>query len=257
MQVAIYALVIILLVTSLVYYKKYRKYKTLRNNRYFLPQISLEAVSPLFAINQFGPTLAAEVHFMGRGDLNVPGGTSDTEAWILAVLAKDARAMFELGTCTGKTAYLLARNCAADAKVVTLTLPPTQVGNYDQSSQDDRVATDNALSESAFSNFFYSGTAVENKITQLFFDSKKFDENAYLGAFDLIFIDGSHAYSYIKSDTEKCMKMLTPKGIIIWHDYSGLDSGSKDVYKYLNELSHQQPLHHIKGTSMVMYRNDR
>jgi hypothetical protein len=247
-------LILVLLVTNAMFFKKYKKYKAMRDNKFFLPQISLADVSPVFNTNRFGPMLESEVHFMGRGDLCVPGGTSDSEAWILATLAKNALNMFELGTCTGKTSYLMARNSKPEAKVFTLTLPPEEIKKYEQTSHDDKIATNNALSESAFTNFFYSGTSVEKKIQQLFCDSKNFDENKYLNFFDLIFIDGSHAYSYIKSDTEKCMKMLKKDGIILWHDYSGVNKGSKDVYRYLNELSQKYELFHIKETSFVMYK---
>lgn len=249
-------LVFPLFISHLYFYRKYLKYKSLNENKFFLPQVSLEEVSPVFAINQFGPTLASEVHFMGRGDLCVPGGTSDAEAWILSALAKSSTTMFELGTCTGKTSYLMAKNSKADAMVYTLTLPPDEIVNYDKTDKDDKIATNNALSESSFTKFFYSGTEVEGKIVQIFADSKSFDENKYLNFFDLIFIDGSHAYSYIKSDSEKCMKMLKKNGIILWHDYNGVYKGSKDVYKYLNELSSQYKLSHIKETSLVIFKNN-
>jgi len=34
---------------------------------------------------------------------------SNIETWILAVLAKNSRWIFEFGACTGKTTYLLAQ----------------------------------------------------------------------------------------------------------------------------------------------------
>ncbi len=61
----------------------------------------------------------------------------------------------------------------------------------------------------------------EEKITQLFCDSKHFDEKPYTGKMDLIFIDGSHAFSYVMSDSEKAFKMIAPNSIILWHDYRG------------------------------------
>jgi hypothetical protein len=250
------AVIFLLIISNVIFIKKYLKYKAFKDNKFFLPQISLSDVSPLFSTNKFGPTRNAEVYFMGRGDLCVPGGTSDTEAWILSTLAKKSQNMFELGTCTGKTAYLIAKNGNADSRVYTLTLPPEEIKNYDKTILDDGIATHNAISESSFTKFFYSGTEVEHKINQIFCDSKNFDEKKYLNFFDLIFIDGSHAYSYIKSDTEKCMKMIKKGGTIIWHDYSGINKSSKDVYKYLNELSKEIKLFHIKETSFVMFTKE-
>jgi hypothetical protein len=85
-----------------------------------IPTVPLEEFHPRFLPDELGPTLDGEVRFIEAGG-GVPGGTSDVEAWVLAVLARDARVMFEFGTFTGKTAYLWARNSPDDARVVTLT----------------------------------------------------------------------------------------------------------------------------------------
>jgi hypothetical protein len=74
-----------------------------------------ETLDPAFRPGAFGPGRETEVHFVGRGPYAVDGGTSDAEAWILAVLAKRAYRLFEFGTCTGKTAYLWGRNSPDDA----------------------------------------------------------------------------------------------------------------------------------------------
>lgn len=72
---------------------------------------------------------------------------------------------------------------------------------------------------------------------------------------DLIFIDGSHAYSYIMSDTQKALNMLAPNGIILWHDFRG-NGEVIDVYKAMHELGKKMPLVHIAGTSFVAYRSE-
>lgn len=246
-------LVLIFSVSTIVYYNKYSKYKKLHQNKYFLPQVSAGYLADSFEVNEFGPTFKAEVSFIGRGDLIVPGGTSDSEAWILAVLAKKAKTMFEFGTCTGKTTYLWARNSAPDARIYTLTLPPEGHQDYSKTSDDDKVAITNALAESAFTNFLYTGTDVASKVTQIFADSKSYDESSLHNSCDLIFIDGSHAYSYIKSDSEKAFKMIKKGGAILWHDYDGVYRNNKDVYKYLNELSTALPIKHVKGTTFGVY----
>jgi len=217
-----------------------------------IPTVRLAEFHEAFATDDLGPTAKSEVFFIGKGD-GVPGGTSDTEAWILSVLAKSATSMFEFGTCTGKTAYLWARNSAPDARIATLTLGPDQIECYTPSAEDDRSASCMARAESAFTRFRYTGTGVEDKITQLFGDSKAFDETPYAGRCDLVFVDGSHAYSYVKSDTEKALRMLAPGGILLWHDY-GSGSSTRGVYRYLNELRRTLPLVRLRGTSIVVYR---
>ena len=41
--------------------------------------------------------------------------TSDYEAWIISVLSKKSNNIFEFGTCSGKTTYLMALNSNKDA----------------------------------------------------------------------------------------------------------------------------------------------
>ena len=77
---------------------------------WLLPRVGVEALDPVFRMDELGPTRATEVRYIGRGVQPVLGGTSDYETWVLAVLATRATALFEFGTCTGKTAYLWARN---------------------------------------------------------------------------------------------------------------------------------------------------
>ena len=148
---------------------------------------------------------------------------------------------------------MLARNAPNDGRVVTLTLPPEGRENYQASAHDDGKDTKAALQESTLTQFYYSSTPVASKITQLFADSKQFDETPYLNQMDLIFIDGSHAQSYVENDTEKALRMLKPGGLLLWHDYRGANR-AKGVFKALNNLNKKLTLMHIENTSLVAYR---
>lgn len=217
-----------------------------------IPTVPLADLDPVFRTNDLGPTLETEVSFVGRGPLVVPGGTSDAEAWVLSTLAKKARCIFEFGTCTGKTTYLVARNSPPDASVVTITLAPDQTGEYVREEGDNRRNIKAALRESKLTHFLYNGTAVEPKVQQLFGDSKAFDETPYVRACDLIFVDGSHAYSYVLSDSRKALRMVKPGGVILWHDYVGPEE--EGVFRGLNELARELPLVHVEGTTFIAYR---
>jgi predicted O-methyltransferase YrrM len=249
-----------LLLTNLWLFSRYAAYRAKVKQKGLLKpwpisQVSVNEIDDAFETTFLGPTLKAEVKFIGRGNLNVPGGTSDTEAWVLAVLSKGAKNIFEFGTCTGKTTYLMAINSNENARIMTITLSPTEIDQYEKKATDDKGAIKDALSESAFTKFLYANTNVESKITQLFGDSKHFDETPYRKKMDLVFIDGSHAYSYVLSDSQKAFEMLAPKGMILWHDYRGPNQ-TKDVFKALNELSKKVSLMHIKETSLVVYKNN-
>jgi hypothetical protein len=91
------------------------------------------------------------------------------------------------------------------------------------------------------------------KIEQLLGDSKAFDEKRFLGACDLVFVAGSHARSYVESDSRKALRMVKPGGFVFWHAYSGKRRAS-GVFAALNALAREIPLVHIGGTSLVAYR---
>ncbi|MFT7383599.1 MAG: hypothetical protein ACI90G_001177, partial [Urechidicola sp.] len=83
-----------------------------------------------------------------------------------------------------------------------------------------------------------------------------FDEGPYQGAFDLIFVDGSHAYSYVMHDSLMCQRMLAPGGIMVWHDYKGRRE-VPGTYRCLNELNASGwDLKHVLGTSFVTWRKN-
>ncbi len=251
-------LLLVLAAVTLRTYQNRLRFLQGRSLGWPIKMIALEEFDQAFKRNQFGPTIeGAEVVFLGEGD-GFGAATSDVEAWILSVLSKKAKMMFEFGTCTGRTAYLWAKNSSPESRVVTLTLSPDQVSEYQGESTDNVKAMEAAVRESCHVEFVYTGTNIEHKINQIFSDSKKFDESKYAGHFDLIFVDGSHAYSYAKSDSEKALKMLKPGGIILWHDYNHLKGRTtKGVCKYLNELSAELPLVHLRRTSLVAFRSPR
>jgi Methyltransferase domain len=218
----------------------------------------VEELDPVFHTSnpKLGHTPAAEVAFISVGRMPVTGATSDYESWILAVLARKSGSMFEFGTCTGRTSYLWARNSPAHARVYTLTLDPGHPEAYRGDASDDSRDEADALQETVFGSFVYTGTAVASKVVQLYGDSKAFDPTPYEASCDLIFVDGSHARSYVASDSAKALAMVKPGGLILWHDYRG-PRRSAGVYHALNALSKRLPLVQIEGTSLVAYRSPR
>jgi predicted O-methyltransferase YrrM len=216
-----------------------------------IKRVAAGEIDEALAPGELGPKLESETLFLPA--INVLGGISDRETWVLCAIASKSKLIFEFGTCTGKTTYLLARNAPADARVVTLTLAPEQAPVYANAAGDSGRDRRAALEESAFTEFFYSGTPVEGRITQLFGDSKAFDEGEYAGRCDMIFVDGSHAASYVESDSRKALRMVRPGGLIFWHDYRG-PGRAPGVFKTLNRLSKELQLRHIEGTTLVCYR---
>ena len=183
---------------------------------YRIPTVQLPEVDPVFTPDALGTPRSTEVRMIGG---TATGGTSALEGWILAVLAKTAKRMFEFGTCTGKTTYAWAMNSRDEAQITTITLSAEDHALYQSGHGDAAQDHKHALAESSFDRFYYSGAGVEHKVEQLYGDSKQLDDSSRREAYDLIFVDGSHAYSYVTSDTEKAISMLAPGGLVLWHDY--------------------------------------
>lgn len=211
--------------------------------------LPVQQIDPLFAITPFGPSRDTEVVHIAQ--VHVEGGISDLESWIICNLAKSAERIFEFGTATGKTTYLMARN-APQARITTITLHPDDMDAGQHESGDDKALQGSARRESAFASFLYSDAEAAPRIQQLFGDSKTFDETPYRETFGLIFVDGAHTESYVRSDTRKALAMLAPGGWLVWHDYAG--RRVPGVFKVLNALSRDLPLTRIKGTTFVVYR---
>ena len=60
---------------------------------------------------------------------NIVGMTSDYEAWIISSLSKISKKIFEFGTCSGKTTYLMGLNSSDDTSIVSITLNPNDLDN--------------------------------------------------------------------------------------------------------------------------------
>ena len=58
---------------------------------------------------------------------NIVGMTSDQEAWIIASLSKISKNIFEFGTCSGKTTYLMGLNSDNDTKITSITLSKNEI----------------------------------------------------------------------------------------------------------------------------------
>ena len=186
---------------------------------------------------------------------NVVGMTSDYEAWIISSLSKISKNIFEFGTCSGKTTYLMALNSPSDSKITSITLDPDEINELSKNKIDNSVSHRNIINESIYKSFLFSGEEFESKISIIFKNSLNFNNSVYKNTMDLIFIDGGHTYSVIKNDTEKSFEMINSKGIILWHDYVLGKESAKDVVKYLNEISKSKKIYRIKNTSLCFYQN--
>tara|TARA_B100000787_G_scaffold150053_1_gene122344 strand:- start:1038 stop:1823 length:786 start_codon:yes stop_codon:yes gene_type:complete len=208
--------------------------------------------------NLFGPAEEAIIRsFCISVENDIKGMTSDYEAWILSSLSKVSKNIFEFGTCSGKTTFLMGLNSPKDAKIITLTLNSEQTNDLIKKTNDTQIPLRNIYKESIYEKFLFSNTNVENKIQVMFKNSMNFEIEKYRNKFDLIFIDGGHTYSVVKNDSEKSFEMLKSKGIILWHDYVPGKKSAKDVVKYIHEISSNKKIFHLRNTSLCYFKNNK
>jgi len=186
---------------------------------------------------------------------NIVGMTSDYEAWIISSLSKISKKIFEFGTCSGKTTYLMGLNSSDDTKIFSITLNPDDLSNIKKEDTDNKFSFRNIIQESVYDKFLFTEKEVEKKIKIIFQNSLNLDHNKYKNEIDFIFIDGGHTYSVVKSDSEKSFEMLKSNGIILWHDYVPGKRSARDVVKYIDEISKQKKIYKIKNTSLCIFIN--
>jgi predicted O-methyltransferase YrrM len=184
----------------------------------------------------------------GIDGVHVEGPVLRRSPLVLCALASllHPATIFEFGTYRGDTAWLLARN-----------IPSARVYTLDLGGPDERYRAQLELTD--IDEYFHAwdrgarfhGTPEGDRITQLAGDSATFDFAPYRGKIDLAYVDASHSYSYVRSDTEAALAMLSPSGTIIWDDYTHYSG----IYAYLNELAAalDHPIFHVLDTRLAVY----
>ena len=187
-----------------------------------------------------GTPVSLPVVLGGAGNVT----TEELVALARVVAARRPRSLLELGTFDGRTTRTLAANATADAEVVTLDLP------IETPSSLPLEARDIVLIETKTTGARFAGAPEASRIRQVYGDSATVDFGGL--QVDFAFIDASHSYEYVLSDSRRVRGMLRGgRGIIFWHDYGGEWEG---VTRALNELSQTADfagLQHLEGTTLA------
>ncbi len=209
-----------------------------RANEFRIPEVKLSAI--------VRPGCEIRVVELPENDGNI----TLQELSVITALVKQAnpRTIFEIGTFDGRTTLNMAVNTGDDGRIFTLDLPKEQLDSTRlHITTGDRVFVDKPESGARFKS-----APVSRKITQLYGDSASFDFAPYFNTIDVVFLDGSHSYEYVRNDSEIGLQLLrNGHGTILWHDYTAWPG----VTKALNELFLTDPrfahIRHIVGTTLV------
>ncbi len=157
----------------------------------------------------------------------------------------------EIGTFDGRTTINLAINAPDACPVFTLDLPPDHPTRFDLDT-GERTFIDKPAIGARFQHRGPPWSKQAAKIVQLAGDSATFDWSGHEGRAGLVFVDGSHAYDYVRADSETAFRLVAKGATVLWHDY-GVWEG---VTRALEELdaARKLGLRHIRGTSLVCWR---
>lgn len=167
---------------------------------------------------------------------------------------KQSKLIIEIGTFDGRTTLNMAVNSSPDTHIVTLDLPQGEETKFDLAPYEEQYV-DKSGSGDRFVNCSDELKPFAQKITQIYGDSASYDWSRFYGKADLVFVDGSHAYDYVVSDSETALKLIKPGGVILWHDYGEWDG----VTKALNVIDEKLPtrLKHIKSSTLVVFKSSK
>jgi predicted O-methyltransferase YrrM len=187
----------------------------------------------------------------GCGSVSVRKPESRTIGWsldlqelihILSVVKyTKPKSILEIGTFDGFTALNLAANLDDGSEVCTLDLPPDGEAPLEPISN---------VSDSGNVGSKFRGETEAKRIRQLWADSTKADWSSFGSPFDLIVVDGSHDYPYVKSDSSNAVKHVRPGGTVFWHDYGEYP----DVSRAVDELAREHPIVAIRGSRLACFR---
>ena len=189
----------------------------------------------------------------GKSDGNV----RVSELAMLALAAADVPAgseIVEIGTFDGRTALNLAINARPGVSIATLDLPADQASAL-AIEDSERRYVDKPAPGARLRSCGDAWRAYAGRVVQLRGDSATFDWSPHLGRAGLVFVDGSHAYDYVRKDSEtalRLVRLVRPGGVVLWHDY-GVWPGVNQALEEL-DVGRGLGLVHIAGTSPVFWR---
>jgi hypothetical protein len=163
----------------------------------------------------------------------------DLLALLSVLVDRSPQTVLEIGTFNGYTTRLMALNLP-DAEIHTIDLPENFSDSSGRMPKDDwhLISARRVGSE-------YRADPSITSVKQHFGDTAEY----VFPTAEIVFIDGSHTYAYVRNDTEKALMSSATK-VLIWHD---CDWKHPDVTRWLVEMIRTgYPVRHIAGTHLAI-----
>lgn len=177
-------------------------------------------------------------------------GMPEHELLVLGAVTQALRPdrIVEFGTFTGASTLAMALNSRSHTRIVTVDVDPA-----DRPSHVHGLGV--GLIEFRVGEVF-KDTAWHAKIEQRLCDTRLFTMPEWEGQVGLFLVDADHTYDFVRSDTAFANTMLSPRGAIVWHDYTWSPDAAEcgGVTRAVNEY-HQRHgnCFQIAGTRFAIY----
>lgn len=169
----------------------------------------------------------------------------DTEVILQLLRWRNPKVIVEVGTCLGHITANLCHFSSEEAQVFTIDIC-AEMGIPIPDNQRVSEELRRRAEVGRYVNHFGDG----RKARQILCDSRAFDWTT-IPAPDFVFIDGNHTYDYVRHDTEEAFRHLNQGGVIVWHDYGGVEAG---VTQAVDEFSETvQGVRRVKDTWVAFW----
>lgn len=192
-----------------------------------------------------GPVVPSAHDTITLPAIHTGGGMSFAELVILARVTKTRKpkTVFEMGSYDGLTTAVFILNAPTNAQIYSLDLPEER--HVDELSLD----SDKELVEHRKLGAVPRAIGL-NHYVQLFCDTMYFDPSPYANSIDLGLVDAAHDAEHVRNDTIKMARMMSPDGLVFWHDYGG-KGAMRPLARYLESIGRRCALYRIPETTLA------
>lgn len=147
----------------------------------------------------------------------------DAEVLLGTCINKNPCTILEIGTSTGRTTYMIAKN-APSSTIFTINIPPEEI-------KDGGHHITHGISKDEIGKEFKNEPSINN-VTQIYANTLNWEPE--MEVIDIAFIDGSHDANFVYNDTVKILSRCKKGSFILWHDFN---PRLRNVYPWIREVS--------------------